>query len=178
MFPMTSKGRGIARGAEMAIDVKAANWLTLSSALTYMRSWYSGLDGVLRKGCFDIPVVANFAGNARLSKRWTASFRYSASTGKPYTPDDLALSTAQDRDVYDLTKINSLRASMYSRLDLRAEWTHPMRRGVLTAHLGLDNALGTSNFYSNEWMIQNPAGGTLEQKQMPMFPDGGIRYSY
>jgi hypothetical protein len=178
MFPMTSQGRGVARGAEMAIDVKAANWLTLSSALTYMRSWYSGLDGVLRKGCFDIPVVANFAGNARLSKHWTASFRYSGSTGKPYTPDNLALSMAQDRDVYDLTKINSLRASMYSRLDLRAEWTHPMQRGVLTVHAGLDNALGTSNFYSNEWMIQNPAGGTLEQKQMPMFPDGGIRYSY
>ena len=178
MFPMTSEGKGVARGVEMAIDVKAARWLTLSSALTYMRSWYSGLDGVLRKGSFDIPVVANFAGNARLSKYWTSSFRYSGSTGKPYTADDMALSTAQDRDVYDLAQINSLRAAMYSRLDLRAEWTHPMRRGALTVHLGLDNVLGTSNFYSNEWMVQCPSCGTLEQKQMPRFPDGGVRYSY
>ena len=178
MFPMTSKGLGVARGVEMATDLKAARWLTLSSALTYMRSWYSGLDGVLRKGSFDIPVVANFAGNARLSKHWTASFRYSASTGKPYTPDNLALSMAQDRDVYDLTQLNALRAPMYSRLDLRAEWTHTVKRGVLTVHVGLDNALGTSNFYSNEWMINNIAGGTLEQKQMPMFPDGGVRWSY
>jgi hypothetical protein len=178
MFPMTSQGLGVARGVEMAIDVKPMRRLTLSSALTYMRSWYSGLDGVLRKGNFDIPVVANFAGNARLGRGWTASFRYSGSTGKPYTPDNLVLSTAQDRDVYGLTRINSLRAPMYSRLDFRAEWTHPVRRGLLTVHVGLDNALGASNFYANEWMVNNPNGGTLEQKQMPRFPDGGVRYSY
>jgi hypothetical protein len=53
-----------------------------------------------------------------------------------------------------------------------------VNRGVLTVHVGLDNALGTSNFYSNEWMVNNIAGGTLEQKQMPMFPDGGVRWSY
>jgi hypothetical protein len=152
--------------------------LTLSSALTYMRSWYSGLDGVLRKGNFDIPVVANFAGSAVLGKGWTASFRYSGSTGKPYTPDNMALSSAQNRDVYDLGQMNSLRAPMYSRLDFRAEWTHRMGRGSMMVHVGLDNALGTSNFYSNEWMVNCPNCGTLEQKQMPRFPDGGVRYSY
>jgi hypothetical protein len=178
MFPMTSKGLGVARGVEMAIDVKPMRRLTLSSALTYMRSWYSGLDGVLRKGNFDIPVVANFAGSAVLGKGWTASFRYSGSTGKPYTPDNMALSSAQNRDVYDLGQMNSLRAPMYSRLDFRAEWTHRMGRGSMMVHVGLDNALGTSNFYSNEWMVNCPNCGTLEQKQMPRFPDGGVRYSY
>ena len=123
-------------------------------------------------------MVANFSGNVRLSRRWTGSFRYSGSTGKPYTPDNVALSMAQDRDVYDLTKINSLRAANYSRLDLRAEWTHSIERGTLTMHFGLDNALATSNFSSNEWMVNNPTGGTLEQKQMPIFPDFGFRYSY
>jgi TonB-dependent Receptor Plug Domain len=178
MFPMTSKGLGVARGGEMAIDVKPMRRLTLSSALTYMRSWYSGLDGVLRKGNFDIPVVANFSGNAVLGKGWTASFRYSGASGKPYTPDSLALSSAQNRDVYDVARMNSLRAPRYSRLDFRAEWTHRMGRGSMAVHVGLDNALGTSNFYSNEWMVNNPNGGTLEQKQMPRFPDGGVRYSY
>jgi len=178
MFPMTSKGNGVARGVEMAIDVRPMRRLVLSSALTYMRSWYSGLDGVLRKGCFDIPVVANFAGNAVLGRGWTASFRYSASTGKPYTPDNMAISSDQDRDVYDLSQLNSLRAPMYSRLDFRAEWTHPIHHGSLAVHIGLDNALATSNFYSNQWLIQNPSGGTLEQKQMPIFPDFGVRYSF
>jgi hypothetical protein len=180
MFPMTSQGRGVARGAEMAVGWRPTRRLSLSSATTYMRSWYSGLDGVLRKGNFDLPVVANFAGNANLGRGWSASFRYSTATGRPYTPDNLALSEAQDRDVYDLTQINSLRAPMYSRLDFRAEWTHPVRRGALSVHIGLTNALGTSNFYSNEWMPRctGSSCGTLEQQQMPRFPDAGVRYFY
>jgi hypothetical protein len=180
MFPMTSQGQGVARGVETAADWRPMRRLTLSGAATYMRSWYSGLDGVLRKGNFDMPVVANISGNALLGKGWTASFRYSGATGRPYTPDNLALSAAQDRDVYDLTQLNNLRAPMYSRLDFRAEWTHPLRHGLLTVHAGLENALGASNFYSNQWRPRctGPGCGTLEQDQMPRFPDGGVQYSY
>jgi hypothetical protein len=180
MFPMTSQGRGVSRGVESAVEWRPLRRFTLSGTATYMRSWYSGLDGVLRKGNFDMPVVANISGNALLGKGWTASFRYSGSTGRPYTPDNLALSTAQDRDVYDLTQLNNLRAPMYSRLDFRAEWTHPVRRGVLAVHAGLENALGTSNFYSNQWRPRciGPGCGTLEQDQMPRFPDGGVQYSF
>jgi hypothetical protein len=180
MFPMTSQGRGVTRGVETAVDLRPMRRLSLTSAVTYMRSWYSGLDGVLRKGNLDMPVVANFSGNMQLGKGWTASFRYSGATGRPYTPDNIALSMSQDRDVYDLTQLNSLRAPMYSRLDFRAEWTHPMHRGFLTVHVGLENALGTSNFYSNQWMPRCNGGtcGTLEQDQTPRFPDVGVRYSY
>jgi hypothetical protein len=180
MFPMTSQGRGVARGVETAFDWRPLRRLTLSSAATYMRSWYSGLDGVLREGNFDMPVVANLSGNALLGRGWTASFRYSGASGKPYTPDNLPLSEAQDRDVYDLTQLNRLRAPMYSRLDFRAEWTHPMHRGLLAVHGGLENALGTTNFYSNQWRprCSGSGCGTLQQDQMPRFPDGGIRYVY
>ena len=180
MFPMTSHGKGVARGVETAVDWRPMHRLTLSGTATYMRSWYSGLDGVLHKGNFDMPVVANISGNALLGKGWTTSFRYSGSTGRPYTPDNLTLSAAQDRDVYDLTQLNNLRAPRYSRLDFRAEWTHPVRRGLLMVHAGLENALGASNFYSNQWRPRclGPGCGTLEQDQMPRFPDGGLQYSY
>jgi len=180
MFPMTSQGKGVARGVETSIDLRPMRRLTLASAVTYMRSWYSGLDGVLHKGNFDMPLVENFSGNALLGKGWTASFRYSTSTGKPYTPDNWTQSVAQNRDVYDLSQLNSLRAPMYSRLDFRAEWTHPVQRGSLAVHIGMQNALGATNFYSNQWRPRCNGGtcGTLEQDQMPRFPDVGVKYSY
>jgi hypothetical protein len=180
MFPMVSQGRGVARGVETAIDLRPMRRLEVSGAATYMRSWYSGLDGVLRKGNFDMPVVANVSGNALLGRGWTASFRYSGATGKPYTPDNIPLSIAQDRDVYDLTQLNGVRAPMYSRLDFRAEWTHSTRHGVVAVHVGLENALGTSNFYSDQWRprLSGSNSGTLEQDQMPRFPDFGVRYSH
>jgi hypothetical protein len=176
MFPMASKGTGIARGVENAIDYRPFQRLTLASTLTYMRTWYSGLDGVLRKGSFDIPVVVNVSGNAILSKRWTGSFRYSASSGKPYTPDDQTLSFNQDRDVYDISKLNSLRSPMYSRLDFRAEWSHPVHQGSLRIHVGLENALYSTNFYSFLWRPRCPDCGVEQQNQMPLFPEFGVKF--
>jgi len=183
MFPMVGKGQGVARGVETSVDAKVFRRLTLTGSLTYMRSWYSGLDGVLHKGNFDMPLVGNIMGYMPLGRHWTASFRYSAASGRPYTPDNMALSEAQNRDVYDLTQINGMRSPMYSRLDFHAEWTHQMRRGLLSTHVGLENALGTTNFYSNEWRPNcqtdfNTMCGTLQQNQMPMFPDAGLKWDF
>ncbi len=181
MFPMTSKGSGLSRGAELSLDYKPFSRLTLTSAVTYSRSWYSGLDGVLRRGNFDLPVVANVAGNLRLKGTMFLSLRYSGASGKPYTPDNLGLSTSQNRDVYDRSRINALRAAAYRRLDFRLEQSYPVRRGIFTWHIGLENALGTNNFYSNEWRLRLkgfPDAGVLAQEQMPRFPDGGVKWSF
>ena len=183
MFPMVGKGQGVARGVETSVDARPFRRLTLTGSLTYMRCWYSGRDGVLRKGNFDMPFVGNIMGDVRLGRGWTTSFRYSGATGRPYTPDNMALSEAQDRDVYDLTQINGVRAPMYSRLDFRWEWTHQLRRGSLVTHFGLENALDRTNFYSNEWRSNcqislNTACGVLQQNQMPMFPDAGLRWAF
>jgi hypothetical protein len=48
-------------------------------------------------------------------------------------------------------------------------------------HIGLENALGTSNFYSNEWRPRLKGledVGVLAQEQMPRFPDGGVKWSF
>lgn len=178
MFPMTSKGQGLARGVELGLDCKLSSRFTLTSAVTYSRSWYSGLDGVLRRGSFDLPFVANIAGSLRLGKTMVMSSRYSVASGKPYTPDNLPLSTAQNRDVYDLSKINASRGPAYSRMDFRLEQSLPVRRGTFTWHVGLQNALGTSNFYSYEWRPRANGAGVLAQEQMPRFPDGGFKYAF
>jgi hypothetical protein len=178
MFPMTSKGSGLARGVELALDFKPFSRFTLTSAVTYSRSWYSGLDGVLRRGNFDLPLVANVAGNLALKGTMVLSFRYSGASGKPYTPDNLLLSAAQSRDVYDLSKINALRAPAYSRLDFRLEQSFPIRKGVFTWHRGMENVLGTSNFYSYEWTSHSKPDSLITQTQMPRFPDGGVKFSF
>jgi hypothetical protein len=178
IFPMTSKGTGVARGGELALDYKPTSRLTLTTALTYSRSWYAGLDGVLRRGNFDLPIVANMAGTLHMKKTLFLSVRYSIASGKPYTPDNLPLSLAQNRDVYDLSNINGLRAAAYRRLDFRLEKSNAIGRGLFTWHVGLQNALGTNNFYSNEWRPRAMGAGVLAQDQMPRFPDGGVKYVF
>jgi hypothetical protein len=178
MFPMTSAGTGLARGVELSVESKPASRLLVSGNVTYGRSWYSGSDGVLRKGNFDLPLVANVEGHWNVGRGVAATVRYSGASGRPYTPDNLALSRAQDRDVYDLMAINSARSAAYSRLDFRIEHSSLFYRRTMTWHIGLENALGTTNFYSNAWRPRCPKCGVLEQDQMPRFPDGGLRMSF
>jgi TonB-dependent Receptor Plug Domain len=178
LFPMTSEGKGLAEGAEFSLRCKPSSRLTLTTAVTYSRSWYSGLDGVLRRGNYDIPFVANVAGTFLIKKRMIFSVRYSGTSGRPYTPDNEALSIAQERDVFDLSKINSLRGNPYHRLDFRLEQSRPLLRRVFTWHVGLLNALGASNFYAYQWRPRAGSAGDLAQDQMPRFPDGGIQLSF
>jgi hypothetical protein len=178
MFPMTGKGSGLVRGIELAIEAKPSPHLRLNGTVTYARNWYSGLDGVLRRGNFDLPVVANLGLIWNFGRTTVGTVRYSAASGRPFTPDNLTLSLAQNRDVYDLEKINSLRSAPYRRLDFRIEHSNKFHKGLATWHIGLQNALGTSNFYSNQWRPRCPRCGVLQQDQMPRFPDGGVQYRF
>ncbi len=176
LFPMVSRGLGKAGGVELALDLRPTSRLTLMANLAYARNRYSGLDGVLRNGSADLPWIGNVAAVVQLRQGLVTSLRYSGTSGHPYTPDDMVQSTLQDRDVYDLTQINARRADAYGRLDFRIERTMRVRSGELLWHVGLDNALNRKNFYSWEW--EPNSGRITRQDQMPIFPDGGVKYSF
>ena len=176
MFPMVSQGLGQAAGAELAVDLRPSSRVTIMSNLAYSRTQYSGLDGILRNGGADRPLVGNLAAVIQLRHGLVTSLRYSGASGRPYTPDDMVQSNLQNRDVYDLTRVNALRSSSYGRLDFRIERTTRLRGGELLWHAGLDNALNRKNFYDYEWEPNNHR--ITREDQMPIFPDGGVKYTF
>jgi TonB dependent receptor len=180
MFPMVSQGRGRTAGVELSLGWQPADRLRMQGSVTYARAWYSGLDGVMRRGNFDIPLAANVAAMWTMHRGLMLSMRYEGNSGRVYTPDDMSQSLAQNRDVYDLTMINRDRSAPYGRLDFRFQQTHPLRGGMLTWHIGLLNALNQKNFYALLWQPNEPKGyqGQQQQNQMPRFPDGGVNYVF
>lgn len=105
----------------------------------------------------------------------------SAAPDQPYTPADLALSTAQNRDVYDLTRINLDRSNAYVRLDFSIEPDLRFRAGILSWNVGVLNALNKKNFYAYQWQRRAAALGVFasaEQDQMPRFPNGSVRFVF
>ena len=178
MFPMVARGTGLARGAELTVDTHLTSRINLTAAVAYARNWYSGLDGRLGRGNFDIPLSVNVSGTWSVGHNMVLSARYNTTSGRPYTPDNLPLSIAQDRDVYDLSNINGMRSASYRRLDFRFEQTRKIRNGFLTWHAGLQNATNHQNFYTELWTPRNGATTPTEQDQMPLFPDGGIKYAF
>ncbi len=182
IFPLVSAGHGRTEGVELNLESQPTSRLHLSASASYTRAWYSGLDGVLRRGNYDIPLTANLVSLMKLGRNYSLSMRYSGASGRPYTPDDIPTSIAENRDVYDLTRINLVRSAVYGRLDVRLEQKRKFHSGTLTWNIGLLNVLGQKNFYSNLWQphwqqykLDSP---TSEQDQLPRFPEGSIKYTF
>ena len=101
--------RGYSEGVEFFVEKRLTSKLYGQGNLSFSRTRHAGLDGVLRPGSFDYPFVFNLVGGYRLSPAWELSARLSFLSGRPYTPYDQAVSTAQRRGVYDLARVNAAR---------------------------------------------------------------------
>ncbi len=115
LFPLTSAGRGDAYGVELFVEKRLTSKIYGQTNLAFSRTRHAALDGILRPGSFDYPFVFNVTGGYRLTPKWEISTRVAALGGRPYTPYDEAVSAAQYRGVYDLTRVNGERGP-----DLRA----------------------------------------------------------
>jgi hypothetical protein len=193
-LPLKSTGFGYAQGVEMLFRAHTLSKIQMLASLTYSRVLYAAADGVLRPGNYDFPLLANVLFNAYLMHGIQISVRNTYATGRPYTPFDIALSEAQSRGIYDLTKVNALRGPFYIRLDIDLNRDFRIGRGYLNVHAGVENALNRQNFLGYVWeSFCHPQPGSAdcgltpnaypgvpmsEQTQMPAFPSGGVRYRF
>ena len=144
--------------------------------LSLSRTRHAGLDGVLRPGSFDYPFVFNLVGGYRLSPVWEFSARLSFLSGRPFTPYDQAVSTAQRRGVYDLTRVNAERAPDYARIDLRVDRSFSVGGQPLNLFVGVQNVTNRRNFASYTWN----RGTNAQQfgEQQGIFPIAGFDWRF
>jgi TonB dependent receptor/Carboxypeptidase regulatory-like domain/TonB-dependent Receptor Plug Domain len=176
LFPLTSRGRGYSQGIEVFVEKKLTDRLYGQGNLAFSRTRHAGLDGVLRPGSFDYPIVLNLVGGYRLSNRWEVSTRASWLSGRPYTPFDALLSSAQRREVYDLSRVNGLRAPDYSRLDVRVDRTFTVGGEPFVLFAGVQNVTNRRNFAGYEWNRRTNAEEFTEQQGL--FPILGFEWRF
>ena len=151
LFPLTSAGEGYSEGMEFFVEKRLTSKLYGQGNLSFSRTRHAGLDTVLRPGSFDYPFVFNLLGGYRFSPMWEFSARLSFLSGRPFTPYDQAVSTAQRRGVYDLTRVNAERAPDYGRVDIRLDRTFTVGGQPLNLFLGVQNVTNRRNFSSYTW---------------------------
>jgi hypothetical protein len=178
LFPMTSSGRGAATGIEIYVERRAdaASRWNGEANLAVSRARYAGRDGVLRPGSFDYPVVANVAGGYRVSPAWSVSARMSYLAGRPFTPVDLAASTAQRRAVYDLARVNAERAPDYFRLDVRVDRRFRLGDRPISIFAGAQNVTNRKNVAGYTWDRRNSVVRISEQ--LGVFPIVGLEWPF
>ena len=101
---------------------------------------------MLRPGSFDYPVRVNLVGGYRLNSQWEVSTRATFLSGRPFTPYDEAVSTLQRRGVYDLARVNGVRAPDYVRLDFRVDRTFTVGGPPAELFFGVQNVINRRNF--------------------------------
>ncbi len=176
LFPMASAGRGYAEGIELFAEKRLSNRLYGQANVAFAKTRHAGLDGVLRPGSFDYPFVVNVVGGYRLSEAWSMSTRLSWLSGRPYTPYDVVLSTAQRREVYDLANVNALRAPDYFRFDVRVDRTFNVRGQPFVLFGGVQNVTNRHNLSRYVW---NRRTNTQEHtEQQGIFPILGFEWRF
>lgn len=176
LMPYTSAGRGRTRGLEFFIEKKFRDRWFAQANLSFSSTKFSGLDGIRRPGTYDYPVVANFVMGYKLTKKWDISTSFRAMSGRPYTPFNESLSTAQNREIYDLNRINGLRAPAYFRPDLRLDRTFTVREKPLLFWVGVQNILNRRNVTGVQWN-QN-INKQENSRQEGLFPLIGIDWRF
>jgi hypothetical protein len=176
LFPLTSAGEGRSTGVELFVGKKLTGKFYGQGNLAFSRTRHAGLDGVRRPGSFDYPVVFNLVGGYRISNTWEVSTRASYLGGRPYTPFDEQLSTAQRRGIYDLSRVNGVRAADYFRLDLRVDRTFDILGESFVLFGGVQNVTNRRNFASYNW---NRRLNALEfSDQQGLFPILGFEWKF
>lgn len=185
-LPLVSRGRGLAQGVELEVEQRFASHLFLIGNLAFAHARFTGLDGVYRPGSFDLPVIANASAIWRSGRRYEASMRYEATSGRPYTPYLLGPSLVQDRGIYDVSQLNADRGPLYSRLDFQVDRIVRVRGRDVYLYAGLNNALDRDNFEGYAWEPRCVAiagcaaqnGPFTAVSQMPIYPNFGVRYAF
>jgi hypothetical protein len=186
-LPLTSAGTAQSRGLEVALRAHWRNRMQGLVSAARSQSTYRALDGLRRPGNYDTPMAVNAMGNFRLPRGMQLDLRDSAASGRPYTPFDMADSTAQSRGIYDLTRVNALRGPLYNRLDLELERRFHAGKGVIDLHAGMENILNRGNLMGYVWLDNflprcgcgNSAGQPISKvDQMGRYPVFCLRYEF
>jgi len=177
-LPMNSGAVGKSSGIEVSDLTRIRSGLVLRGSIAYSRAMFAGLDHVSRPSNYDFPWIVNVEGLKRFGRGYEVSSRYGYATGRPYTPYNTAESIAQNRPIYDVTRMNSLRVPYYGRLDAQLNKEAVIHGIHLEIYAGVNNILDRSNFLTNVWLprMKGASNKVYEIDQMPIFPNGGIRY--
>lgn len=176
LFPLTSAGRGRARGIELFVEKRLTAKLYGQANLAFSRTEHAALDGVLRPGSFDYPYVFNAVGGYRFSGAWELSTRLAFLAGRPYTPFDETTSTAQNRGVFDLSRVNAERAPAYARIDVRVDRRFTVGGQPLNVFAGVQNLTNRRNFGGYIWNRRINAAEFNEQQGI--FPILGFDWRF
>ncbi len=144
-------GRARSYGVELTLQKKMVQKFYGILCLAYFRTKYRGLDGQWRPRVYDNRFIFSMEGGYKPNKRWEFSLRWTYAGGIPYTPFNLALSTALNTAIFDESQVNAARNPAYHSLNLRLDKRWYFKKTNLTAFVNIWNTYNRKNIAQRFW---------------------------
>jgi hypothetical protein len=173
--PYVSEGRGRSSGVEVYVQKKLSGRIWGQVSYAYSRTENRALDNIWRPSTFDMPHVLSVIAGVKASRSLEVSSKFTYTSGRPDTPL-LPESYEQNRQIYDIEHLNSVRAPDYSRLDLRIDKRASHRWGSLVFYLELDNVYNRKNVLYQEWNAKKRERQAVNQ--LSFMAIGGINVKF
>ena len=159
-----STGVGETYGFEVFVQQKLIKKVFYFVSYTYVRSKFSGLNGVLLPSAWDNQHLLSGTLGYKLKNNWQLGAKYRLAGGVPYTPFDLTASQQNfallGTGTLDYNKINSERLTAFSQLDLRVDKTWNYKKTSMVFFIDIQNILGTKQLGTPYYTFKRTADNT------------------
>ncbi|KAB7732459.1 TonB-dependent receptor plug domain-containing protein [Rudanella paleaurantiibacter] len=141
---VTSTGKGQAYGVEVFFQQKLVKNLFVVASYTYVRSLFSGSNGVLVPSAWDNRHLFSGLLGRKFKRGWEMGLKYRFAGGAPFTPFDIPASQANflalGQGIPDYSKLNTQRLAPLNQFDFRLDKKWNFRRTTLDLFLDVQNA--------------------------------------
>ena len=177
-----SSGKGETYGFEVFVQQKLVKKLFYFVSYTYVRSKFSGIDGILIPSAWDNQHLLSGTMGYKFRKNWQIGAKYRLAGGVPYTPFNLTASQfaypTTGNGVLDYTSVNSQRLKTYSQLDLRIDKTWNFKATSLAFFIDVQNILATKQqgtpYYTFKRTEDNTGFATTDGQPLKADGSNGI----
>jgi hypothetical protein len=177
---VASIGDGQTYGFEIFVQQKLVKNIFYVVSYTYVRSLFSGTDGVLIPSAWDSRhlLSSTFGWNFGKDKNWKLGLKYRFAGGVPYTPFDLQASqqvyAVTGNGVLDFDNVNSERLKAFNQLDFRLDKIVNLKKVSFDFYIDIQNLFAfnqeTPPFYTFKRNEDNTGFATTDGQ--PLATDG------
>lgn len=141
----TSVGKGRVYGLEAYVQQKLINKIFYLASATVYKSEFAGIDNNYRRSTWDYGFIFSTTLGYKFKNNWDVGVKYRIAGGQPYTPFDMAKSTATylsaGKGTYDYSQLNNKQLPLFNQLDLRIDKKLNFKSVSLNLFADLQNVL-------------------------------------
>lgn len=173
---LVDEGEATSTGIEALLQKKLATDIYGLVSAALFRSRYRDINGTWRDRTYDNRYLFNVVGGYKPSHKLEISARWGIAGGGPYTPFDVALSTAANSGIIDTSRMNGERYPAYHTLNLRVDRRFVYKQSSLTLSFSLWNVYNRQNVAFYHWDEIENKRGTMYQ--WSFFPIVGMEWEF